>query len=81
MDDGAGNHVQEAADDLTLFDERRSIMDRRHEARARNDLFDRGFILTLRRAVIAGDARLHVANLTEGFDELVIDIVDQIAAD
>ena len=39
------------------------------------------FFPTLRRAVIAGDARLHVANLTEGFDELVIDTVDHIAAD
>src|SRR4029077_7281960 len=76
LDDGARNRVLQAADHLSSLDKRRPIMDRKHEGGAAHNLLDRGPLLPLRRAVIAGDARLHVADLAERFDELVVNVVE-----
>ena len=55
-------------------------MHRQHEARAGDHLFDRGLLVALADPVIAGDARLHVADFVEGFDELIVDVVEHVAA-
>src|SRR5215469_4012618 len=81
LDDRPGNAVLQPADDVPGLDERRTVVDRQHETRTGDDLFDCGFLLALRGAVVSGDARLHIADLAEGFDQLVVDVVEHVAAD
>ena len=38
-------------------------------------------LLALGGAVVAGDARLHPADLVERLDDLVVEVVDHVAAD
>jgi hypothetical protein len=54
---------------------------RGRECGPRDDFLDLGLLLALGRAVIAGEARLHVADFAERFDQLVIGIVKHIPAD
>jgi hypothetical protein len=56
-------------------------VDRQHEARRGDHLLDRRLLLPLGGAVVAGDARLHVADFAERFDQLVVDVVKHVAAD
>jgi len=73
--------VLQAADHLPGFDQRRPVVDRQNEARRGDHLLDRRFLLALGRAVVAGDARLHVADFAERFDQLIVDVVEHVAAD
>src|ERR1700689_2360216 len=61
LHDRPGHRIAQAADHLAALDHRRKIVDRQREARAGQHPFDRRLLLALGGAVIAGDARLHVA--------------------
>jgi hypothetical protein len=75
------SYAEAATDHRTAFDLGRAVMDRQQIARAGEQLLDRGFLGALAGAVISGRARLGVVNLIVGRDDLVVEIIDHIAAD
>src|SRR3984957_365229 len=79
--DWAGYGVAQPGDNLAALDHGRKIVDRQHEARLVEHLLDRRFLLPLGGAVVAGHARLHVADLAEGFDDLIVEVINHVTAD
>ena len=53
----------------------------RQDERVLQRLLHRRFLLALRRRVVAGRLRLELEDLEERLDDLVLDVVDDVAAD
>ena len=79
---GPGTGILQPRRRRPRFDHGRTIVHRQHEARALASTFlIAAFLCALGRAVVAGRLRLHVVVLAERLDDLVVDVVDDVAAD
>ena len=80
-DDRPRHLVEQPADDPPALDLGRPVVDRQQVAGVGEQLLDRRLFLPLGRAVIAGDLRLHLLGDPERLDDLVVEVVDHVAAD
>src|ERR1700683_2335378 len=78
LNDRPWNRILQATYDLARLENGRPILDRERETRRCHHLLDCRLLVTFAHAVIAGDARLHVAELVERIHQLVVDVVEHI---
>src|SRR4051812_48595725 len=71
----------QSPDDNAALDLGGAIVHRQQVPRIAEQLFDGGLLRAFGGAVVAGGARLPVMNLVEGRDDLVVEVVDDVAAD
>ena len=76
-----GDAVERPADDLAALQHGRAVVGRQHEARAVQRLADRRLLGPLAPAVVAGHRRVVGHHLQVAVDELVLDVVEHVAAD
>ncbi len=78
--DRAGNGILHPRHDDPAFDPGRTIVHRQNEAGVGEHFLDRALLGALGHAVVAGRLRLAVVVLPEGLHDLVVDVVDDVAA-
>src|SRR5438105_15907342 len=76
-----GDGMLESRDHAAARHAGREVVDRDHDVAGVERLLDRRLLLALRRAVVAGRGRLVVEDLPGRVDDLVVDVVDDVAAD
>src|SRR6185295_4810457 len=76
-----GHLVLQTADDLATLHLGGAVVHRQQELCLAQQLLDRRLLLALSGSVVAGDARFHPADLVVGLDDLVMEVVDYVAAD
>src|SRR6202011_2950017 len=72
--------IMDAADDLATLNHGGPVVDWADVAAVKNHSLDRRLLGAFRCSVIAGHRRLHFLDLPERFDQLVIDVIDDIPA-
>src|SRR5438105_5627177 len=77
---GTRDRVLQTCHDTARLDTRRVVVNRQDE-RVLERLLDGTLLLTLRRRVVTRRLWLEFENLVDGLDDLVLNVVDDVAAD